>query len=92
MHKALIALILFGVASGPAVAQTAPQPQSPEAAPAKPIMVKKTICRRVDDEETTGSRLGSAPRVCKTVEVAAPGGTASGGRAPSISGGKPEPR
>jgi hypothetical protein len=47
-------------------------------------MVKKIICERVDVEETTGSRLGSAPKVCKTVEVPAPkGGAASGQQAPA---------
>ncbi|MEO7634346.1 MAG: hypothetical protein ABIS38_01715 [Sphingomicrobium sp.] len=81
MHKALIALTIFGAASGPALAQTAPQAPAQEAAPAKPQMVKKTVCRRVVEEETTGSRLGSAPKVCKTVEVPA-GSVATGDRAP----------
>lgn len=82
MRKSLIALAVFGAMSGPAVAQTMPQPQAPAAA--KPQTVKKIVCRRVDDEETTGSRLGSAPKVCKTVEIPAPsGGAGNGDRAPS---------
>lgn len=80
MFKALIALTIFSAASGSAAAQTAPQPQAPAA---RQQMVKKTVCRRVDDEETTGSRLGSAPKVCKTIEVPAPGGAGNGDRAPS---------
>ena len=91
MHKSLIALAVFSVMSSSAVAQTAPAPQAPEAAPAppapqaKPKMVKKTVCHRVIEEETTGSRLGTAPKVCKTVEVPA-GGAGKGDRAPAASG------
>lgn len=79
MSPRLISVLLLGAASGPALAQSQPQaaplsqlaPQAQPAAEAKPKMVKKTICRRVDNEETTGSRLGSAPKVCTTVEVPA---------------------
>lgn len=94
MHKSLIALAVFSVMSTSAVAQTAPHAHHPQAAPAapqvaettpaKPKMVKKTVCTRVIEEETTGSRLGSAPKVCKTVEVPA-GGSGKGDRAPSTS-------
>ena len=88
MYKSLIALVVFGAISAPAVAQNAPQmpaaPPAPEAAPAKPKMVKKTVCHRVVIEETTGSRLGSAPKVCKTVEVPA-GGAGTSNRAPAPS-------
>ena len=85
MHKSLIALAVFSVMSSSAVAQTAPASQAPQAAPtpqAKPQMVKKTVCHRVIEEETTGSRLGTAPKVCKTVEVPA-GGAGKGDRAPA---------
>ena len=89
MHKSLIALAVFSVMSSSAVAQTAPPvqpaPPAPEAAPAKPKMVKKTVCTRVVEEETTGSRLGTAPKRCKTVEVPA-GGSVNGDRAPAASG------
>ena len=40
---------------------------------AKPGAVKKQVCERVDAEETTGSRVGDAPKVCKIIEVPADG-------------------
>lgn len=83
MSKYLIALAIAGAMSVPAAAQTMSQPTQPQAA--KPQTVKKVVCTRVDDEETTGSRLGSAPKKCKTVEVPAPrgGGSANGQQAPA---------
>ena len=66
MRKFLPLFAVFAVASAPAVAQSAPQ-QSVE----KPKTVTKVVCERVSVEETTGSRLGSAPKVCKKVEVPA---------------------
>lgn len=48
-------------------------------------MIKKTVCERVVIEETTGSRLGSAPKKCRTIEVPAPAAGASG-RAPAPNG------
>ena len=86
MFKALIAFSLLATAGATAGAQTAPAPAASQAAPAKPQTVKKVCCRRADDEVTTGSRLGSAPKVCKTVEVPA-GGSANDQRAPAT---KPE--
>lgn len=87
MSPRLILMMLIGASSGTALAQSQPQlqsaplaqpvtgsqpaPQAQPSPPAKPKMVTKTICRRVDNEETTGSRLGSAPKVCTTVEVPA---------------------
>jgi hypothetical protein len=50
---------------------------------AKPQTVKKVVCKRVSQEETTGSRLGSAPKVCKTVEVPVKGGSTKQAPAPS---------
>jgi hypothetical protein len=80
MFKFVVALAIAGAMSVPALAQTAPAQPAPAA---KPQTVKKVVCQRIDDEETTGSRLGSAPKVCKTVEVPAPqGGSASGSAAP----------
>ncbi|HEX6661707.1 MAG TPA: hypothetical protein VF067_07555 [Sphingomicrobium sp.] len=80
MFKFVVALAMAGAMSAPVLAQTQPNP----APAAQPQMVKKVICQRVDDEETTGSRLGSAPKVCKTVMVPAPkGGTANGQQAPA---------
>jgi hypothetical protein len=81
MHKPLVVLAIFSAMSIPAAAQTAP-PANP-AQPAKPPTVKKVVCQRVDEEETTGSRLGSAPKVCKTVEVPVRGGTATSQEAPA---------
>jgi hypothetical protein len=75
MHKPLVVLAIFSAMSIPAAAQT-PPPANP-AQPAKPPTIKKVVCQRVDEEETTGSRLGSAPKVCKTVEVPVRGGTAT---------------
>jgi hypothetical protein len=88
MLKFVVALGAAGAMSAPAFAQVQPQPAQPtsQAAPAaKPATVKKTVCHRVDDEESTGSRLGSAPQVCKTIEVPAAGAT--GQQTPA-----PEPR
>ena len=81
MYKPLVALAIFSAMSAPAAAQTAP-PASPTQS-AKPQTVKKVVCQRVDVEETTGSRLGSAPKVCKTVEVPARGGTSNSQEAPA---------
>ncbi|MEO7564659.1 MAG: hypothetical protein ABIR63_03125 [Sphingomicrobium sp.] len=83
MSLRLIVLVLAGAASGGALAQSQPEPAAMQpASPAqaqgqttpapKPATIKKVICRRVVDEETTGSRVGSAPKVCKTIEVPAP--------------------
>lgn len=83
MHKSLVTLVVFGAFVSPAAAQTAPQPQAPAiaappaTAPAAPRTVKKTVCERVVVEETTGSRLGSAPKRCRTIEVPAPAGGAN---------------
>jgi hypothetical protein len=86
MFKSLVALAIAGAMSAPALAQTATAQPAPVA---KPQTVKKVVCQRVDVEETTGSRLGSAPKVCKTVEVpVTQGGSASGQQAPA--GSSPE--
>jgi hypothetical protein len=90
MSRFLVALAAAGAMSAPAFAQVQPQAAQPasQAAPAaKPATVKKTVCHRVDDEESTGSRLGSAPQVCKTIEVPAPAAGATGQQTPA-----PEPR
>jgi len=84
MYKSLVALAICGAMSVPAVAQTAPAAQSTPVA--KPQTVKKVVCQRVDLEETTGSRLGSAPKICKTVEVPAPKSGMANGQDASASG------
>jgi hypothetical protein len=85
MSKALFVLGILGAMSSPAMAQTVPaNPQSGTAATPKPQTIKKKVCQRIDDEETTGSRLGSAPVICKIVEVPQPkGGQGSGQLAPA---------
>ena len=80
MRKSLAVLAILGTMSAPVLAQTAPA-----TAPAqKPQTVKKVVCERVDAEETTGSRLGTAPKRCKTVEVPVKSdGSAHGQHAPA---------
>jgi hypothetical protein len=34
-------------------------------------MVKKTVCKRIEEERGIGSRLSSTTKVCRTVEVPA---------------------
>lgn len=46
-------------------------PTAVETTDAKPGMVSKKVCERVDNEETTGSRVGDAPKICKIVQVPA---------------------
>ena len=67
MRRYLPVFAVLAVGAVPALAQTAPQPQP--APVEKPKTETKVVCERVDVEETTGSRLGSAPKVCKKVQV-----------------------
>jgi hypothetical protein len=91
MHKSLVSFALLSLFVSPAAAQTAPPAPTPaasasQAAPAPAAKtVKKTVCERVVIEETTGSRLGAAPKRCRTIEVPAPAGGSSG-RAPAPKG------
>ena len=89
MHKSLVALAVSGVIATQAVAQAAPQAQASATAQPAPAaaapMVKKIVCQRVVVEETTGSRLGTAPKRCRTIDVPAPSGGGSD-RAPAPSG------
>lgn len=76
MHKSLVSLAVLSVLASPAVSQTAPPAAAaaatlPQAPPAATPMVKKIVCERVVIEETTGSRLGTAPKRCRTIEVPA---------------------
>lgn len=69
MRKSLSAFAVLTLAASPALAQTVPA----EAQPAPEVKtVKKTVCQRIEVEGETGSRLGSATKVCKTIEVPAP--------------------
>ena len=77
MQKLLVTLAALGVIAAPAVAQNAQAAQSTEnqaqAAPTeKPKMVKKTVCKRIEEERSIGSRLSSTTKVCREVEVPAP--------------------
>ena len=85
MRSLFFASVALGLASVAAAQPAQPQPApvpAPQAQPqAKPQTVKKVICQRIDDEETTGSRLSAAPKKCRTVEVPVSGGS-NGGRAP----------
>jgi hypothetical protein len=95
MRVGVSLLAVLGLSS-PALAQqalpapapattTAPAPATttaPAQAPAKPTMVKKVVCERVDVEETTGSRLGAAPKKCRTIEVPANAGGGGSRNAP----------
>jgi hypothetical protein len=91
MHKSLIALAVSGVIASQTWAQAAPQAQ-PSASPVGQLApasaaptVKKLVCQRVVIEETTGSRLGTAPKRCRMIDVPAPAGGGSD-RAPAPSG------
>ena len=84
MRQVLSFFAICALASVPAVAQNA-QPQQPQG---EKKTVTKLVCERVSVEETTGSRLGSAPKVCKKVEVPADASNkkAREGQAPNHSG------
>ena len=85
MRSLFFASVALGLASAaaaqPAQPQSAPAP-APQAA-AKPQTIKKVVCQRVDDEETTGSRLSAAPKKCKTIEVPAGGSGGGSSNSPS---------
>ena len=71
MYKSLVALAILSAASAPVAAQTAQTPapvQVQAQADAKPLMVKKRVCYK--DEEDSYSRLGGR-KICKTIEVPA---------------------
>lgn len=84
MRRVLSLCAVFAFASAPAVAQNA----QPQQAQGEKKSVTKVVCERVSVEETTGSRLGSAPKVCKKVEVPADAANKKSheGHAPSHSG------
>jgi len=85
MRKFFAALAVVGILAAPATARTTPQPAPSE----KAKTVTKVVCERANVEETTGSRLGSAPKVCQKVQVAPEGAGKKGNEsdAPSHSGG-----
>jgi hypothetical protein len=85
MRRLVSLSAVFAVAAAPAAAQTIPSQQP---LPTESKTVTKIVCKRSDVEETTGSRLGSAPTVCKKVQVPAEGAgkKRNEGHAPSHSG------
>ncbi len=64
MSKALYLIGASLLFASPAIAQTAPAPQQPAAAPSVKSDVNKLVCER---EEEIGSRL-KGKKVCMTVE------------------------
>lgn len=86
MLKPVVALAILSAMSAPLVAQTAPAANP--AQPAKPQMVKKRVCEKIEDDDPY-SRLGSRT-ICKTVEVPADqaaGGAANSQQAPNQTSG-----
>ena len=76
MQKLFVTLAALGLIAAPAVAQNAQAAQSTENQPQtvsteKPKTVKKTVCKRIEEERSIGSRLSSTTKVCRTVEVPA---------------------
>ena len=73
--RKVLAFVAMSSLAAPALAQpasvSAGAGTSQPAAEAQPKMIKKKVCERVDNEETTGSRLSAAPKVCKIVTVPA---------------------
>jgi len=69
MQKTALVLVAFAVAAAPAIAQTAQPGQIEAAAAAEQKVVKKVVCQKIEEDRTTGSRLGSTGKVCKTVKV-----------------------
>jgi hypothetical protein len=96
MQKLLLIGAAFGVAAAPVSAQTTPTQGIPSqvvsnqtqvATAAKPKTVKKTVCEKVQVEQSTGSRLGSTSRICRQVEVPVPqdDGQQPGASGPNVS-------
>lgn len=85
MFKTLIALAIAGATSVSAIAQPAPQPApaANQAQPAKPQMIKKTVC---EDNDNPFSHIS---RICHTVMVPAQPApsTASTQQAPAATAG-----
>lgn len=87
MQKALLTCAAFLVSAAPALAQPAqPAATTDQAQPAaKPRTVTKIVCQKVEVEQSTGSRLSAAPKVCKKVEVPVDSAERSGGSGDSSS-------
>jgi hypothetical protein len=96
MQRLLLICAAFGVSAAPALTQSAPGEGIPDqvvsnaanqqatVAPApQPKMMKKRVCENVEVERSTGSRLNSTTKICKTIEVPVP---ASDGQPPAAEG------
>ena len=71
MYRMLLSLAAFGLLASPAIAQAqAPGPHAHEAPAPEKKFVKKLVCQKIQEDRTTGSRLGSTSKVCRTVKVA----------------------
>lgn len=80
MRRLMSAFAIAGLVASPAFAQS----QSPAGqAPAKAKTVEKVVCEKIAAERSTGSRLSSTTRVCKTVQVPADDAGRTGGRSGS---------
>ena len=72
--RKVLAFVAMSSLAAPALAQPANVSAgagTSQPTEAQPKMIKKKVCERVDNEETTGSRLSAAPKVCKIVTVPA---------------------
>lgn len=70
MRKFLPTLAILALASTPAIAQSAP-PQPAPATASEQKTVKKVVCKRIETDQVSGSRLGSTSKICREVEVPA---------------------
>lgn len=88
MRGVYLSLAVAACLSSPVMAQSNGQTPSstPQAGATKPQMVKKKVCERIDVEETTGSRLGAAPKKCRIIEVPVKESTGERGRLTSEAG------
>ena len=71
MQKMLFMAAAVALGAAPAIAQgttgTANVAQTEQVEKQK--TVTKVVCKRIEETQTTGSRLGSAQKVCKKVDV-----------------------
>ena len=66
MRKSLSLFVVVALTAAPAFAQTAPV--QPNAAP-QVKTVKKKVCKRIETDQVSGSRLGSTSKICREIEV-----------------------
>lgn len=66
MRRILSVFAVSALIATPGFAQTAPA-QTEQTAKVK--TVKKMVCKRIETDQVSGSRLGSTSKVCREVEV-----------------------